>query len=211
MKNLFTTKRICRAGVIAALYVALTCSFGQIAYSGIFEIRPAEALCILPLFYIEAIPALYVGCMLSNLISQFGIYDIFLGSLATLAAAICTYVIGRVLREKNAKPMTHVGRVALGGLFPVLFNAFLIPVVIVILYGDLAGYATAGVAYWYFFASMVVTESVWIYALGTPLYLFVYHMRARGLSTFLDGKKVATPEPAAENSESATAQDQPLQ
>ena len=49
-QNFFTAKRICRAGVIAALYIVLTYSFGQIAYQGIVQIRPAEALCILPLF-----------------------------------------------------------------------------------------------------------------------------------------------------------------
>ena len=87
MKHFFTAKRICRAGIIAALYVALTCAFGAIGYQGFLEIRPAEALCILPLFYAEAIPALYVGCMLSNVISLYGVYDIFLGSLATLIAA----------------------------------------------------------------------------------------------------------------------------
>lgn len=50
MKGFFTAKRLCRAGIIAALYVALTYSFGAIAYNGFLQIRPAEALCILPLF-----------------------------------------------------------------------------------------------------------------------------------------------------------------
>ena len=89
-KNFFTTKRICRAGVIAALYVALTYAFAPVAYQGIFQIRPGEALTILPLFFPEAIPALYIGCMLSNLASIYLIYDVFVGSLATLAASICT-------------------------------------------------------------------------------------------------------------------------
>jgi len=44
MKHFFTAKRICRAGIIAALYVALTCAFGAIGYQGFLEIRPAEAL-----------------------------------------------------------------------------------------------------------------------------------------------------------------------
>lgn len=59
MKNIFTTKRLCRAGVIAALYTALTYAFGALAYdASIIEIRPAEALTILPLFFPEAVPAL---------------------------------------------------------------------------------------------------------------------------------------------------------
>ena len=50
MKDVFTTKRLCRAGVIAALYTALTYAFGALAYdASIIEIRPAEALTILPL------------------------------------------------------------------------------------------------------------------------------------------------------------------
>ncbi|MCI8343257.1 MAG: QueT transporter family protein [Clostridia bacterium] len=188
MKHFFTAKRICRAGIIAALYVALTCAFGAIGYQGFLEIRPAEALCILPLFYAEAIPALYVGCMLSNVISLYGVYDIFLGSLATLIAACLTFAAGKLLRN-------HAARVAVGGIFPVLVNAFLVPVIIVILYGQSNGYATAAIAYWTYFASMIVTQTLWVYALGIPLYYFVYRMRKKGVSAFLDGKKTPVQSP----------------
>ena len=82
MKNFFTTKRLCRAGIIAALYMALTYVFAPFAF-GPLQIRPAEALCILAVIYPEAIPALYVGCMLSNLASPYFVYDVFIGSLAT--------------------------------------------------------------------------------------------------------------------------------
>lgn len=191
MKELFSTKRICRAGIIAALYVALTYAFMPVAYQGLFQIRPAEALCILPLFFVEAIPALYVGCMLSNLASPFLVYDVFVGSLATLIAAIATYFAGRAIRERAVKPALQVGRVAAGGIFPVLANTFLIPVVIVFLCGDLGGFGTASAAYWYFCLSMFVTECVWIYGLGSPLYAFVYRMRKRNVAVFLDGKKPA--------------------
>jgi uncharacterized membrane protein len=73
-----STKRLCRAGVIAALYAALTYAFAPVAF-GSLQIRPAEALCILPLFFVEAIPALYVGCLLANLTSPFLLYDLLLG------------------------------------------------------------------------------------------------------------------------------------
>ena len=39
MKNFFTVKRMCRAGIIAALYVALCYAFMPVAYQGIFQIR----------------------------------------------------------------------------------------------------------------------------------------------------------------------------
>lgn len=152
-----TTIMICRAGIFAALYVALTMPFGELAF-GPFQIRPSEALTILPLFYAEAIPGLYVGCMLANLFSQFGVYDILLGSVASLLAASCTYVVGRLFK----KPVV---RVLLGGIFPVLFNSFIVPAVMIL--GGLP------VAYWYQVLSFLLTESVWVYALGFPLYFTV--------------------------------------
>lgn len=193
-RNFFTTKRLCRAGVIAALYVALTYAFMPVAYQGIFQIRPAEALCLLPLFYPEAVPALYVGCMLSNLTSPFLIYDVFIGSLATLAAALCTCFIGVAFRNREGKAASAL-RIGLGGLFPALFNAFLIPVVIVFLCNDTSAATTVTAAYWLNFASMIISESVWIFGLGTPLALFVERMRKKGVAAFTDGKHKPAPAP----------------
>ena len=178
MKNLFTTRRLCRAGIIAALYVVLTWVFSALAYNGFLQIRPAEALCILPLFYVEAVPALVVGCAIANLVSPFAIYDVTVGGAATLLAALSTYFIGRLLKKDG-------GKIVLGGLPPVLFNAFLIPLVIVFLCGDMGGQATATGAYFFFAASLAVTESVWVYALGTPLYFTVKRLREKNLPFFL--------------------------
>ena len=178
MKGCFTAKRLCRAGIIAALYVALTYSFGAIAYNGFLQIRPAEALCILPLFFPEAVPALYIGCMLSNLGSPFLVYDVFIGSLATLFAALGTYLVGRFFKK-------HALKLFLGGLFPVLLNAFVIPVVIVFLCGDLS-YGTKAATYWTFAGSLAATEAVWVYALGAPLYFFIERMRKKNVSAFSD-------------------------
>lgn len=162
MKNKTFTKRLCRAGVIAALYVALTYVFMPFAF-GPLQIRPAEALCILPLFFPEAVPALYVGCILSNLTSPYLIYDVFIGSLATLIAAFGTYMVGRYIKKTSLKFF-------LGGLFPVLCNAFIIPIVIVFLCGGAAEYASTSIAYFSFVFSIGLTEAAWVYALGFPLY-----------------------------------------
>ena len=163
MKNKSFTKRLCRAGIIAALYVAITYIFMPFAF-GPFQIRPAEALCILPLFFPEAVPALYVGCMLSNLTSPYFIYDVFIGSLATLLAAYGTYLIGRYIKNATLKLL-------LGGIFPVICNAFIIPAIIVFLCGGAEGYASVAIAYFSFVLSIGFTEAVWVYGLGTPLYL----------------------------------------
>ena len=163
-KNL-TTKRLCRAGIIAALYVALTYAFAPFAF-GPLQIRPAEALCILALLYPEAIPALYVGCMLSNLASPFLIYDVFIGSLATLSAAFVTYMVGRFVKNTPVK-------LVLGGLPPVLFNAAVIPLIIVFLCGGGEGFSSAWIAYLTYAGSIALTQAVWVYGLGVPLYFTV--------------------------------------
>lgn len=178
MKNLFTTKRLCRAGVIAALYVALTYAFAPFAF-GPFQLRPAEALCILPLFFPEAIPALYVGCMLSNLTSPYLVYDVFIGALATLIASFGTYMVGRFIKNTFLK-------LFLGGLFPVLCNAFIIPLIIVFLCGGAEGYASVTAAYFTFVGSLALTESVWVYALGIPLYFAVSKLRRKSIPVFCD-------------------------
>ena len=176
MKNFFTTKRLCRAGVIAALYVALTYAFAPLAF-GPFQIRPAEALCILPVFFPEAIPALYIGCMLSNLASPYFVYDVFIGSLATLLAAFTSYMVGRFLKKEPY-------RFILCGLPAVLFNAFLIPLIIVFLCGGAEGYETAATAYFTFVGSIALTEAVWVYAIGAPLYSTVNRLQSRNFDLF---------------------------
>ncbi len=161
MKSVSATKRVCRAGIIAALYAALTYAFMPFAF-GPFQLRPAEALCILPLFFPEAVPALVVGCALSNLTSPFFFYDIAFGSLATLIAALGSYTVGVFVKNRTLKFL-------LGGAFPVLVNAFVIPLIIVFLC-DGAGSQTPAAAYWTFFLSFLITQSVWVYGLGGGVY-----------------------------------------
>lgn len=199
MKNFFTTKRLCRAGIIAALYVALTYAFGAIAYEGIPEIRPAEALCILPLFFPEAVPGLWIGCMLANVASPFVMYDVPIGGLATLVAALCTYGTGRLIKN-------HVAKVIVGGFFPVIINAIVIPLVIVFLCGGAEGYASATIAYWVYFGSMCATEGLWIYVLGSLLYFAVVRLQKKGVTAFTDDGNIkrsaadSVPTPEDENS-----------
>ncbi len=169
----FATKRLCRAGVIAALYVALTYAFMPFAF-GPFQIRPAEALCVLPLFFPEAIPALYIGCMLSNLTSPYLIYDVFIGSLATLIAAVGTYFIGKLFKKDLPKFLV-------GGLFPIVCNALIIPLIIVFLCGGAEGYSGAGAAYIAFVFSLFITETAWVYGLGIPLYYGVKRIKKHRL------------------------------
>lgn len=167
--NQLSTKRLCRAGVIASLYVVLTFAFSSFAF-GPFQVRPAEALCLLPLIFPEAIPALFVGCALSNILSAYSVYDILFGSLASLIAGCCTYLIGKAFKKEGLK-------VFFGGLFPVLINAFVIPLIIVFLCGDTGTHESISVAYFTNVAIFLGTQTVWVYGLGVPLYLSVLKLK----------------------------------
>ncbi|MBE7004947.1 MAG: QueT transporter family protein [Ruminococcaceae bacterium] len=87
----FSTRALTRAGIIAALYVALTYLAGlmNLAY-GPVQFRFSEALTVLPFLFPEAIPGLFIGCIISNIISPYGVLDLVIGSAATLLAAFWT-------------------------------------------------------------------------------------------------------------------------
>jgi len=89
-KTLFITY----SAMIAALYVVLTVlsnTFGLA--SNVIQCRLSEALCILPFFTPAAIPGLFIGCLLANLLTGCVIWDVIFGSLATLIGALLAYAI----------------------------------------------------------------------------------------------------------------------
>ena len=88
------TMFIVRSAVIAALYAALTLALYPISF-GAVQFRVSEALTLLPIVMPEAIPGLFLGCLVSNLIGSATPWDIIFGSLATLIAAILTYATRR--------------------------------------------------------------------------------------------------------------------
>ena len=93
-----TALTLTRGGMIAALYVALTYASAIVGLSsGAVQLRLSEMLTVLPAFLPEAIPGLYLGCLIANLLTSGNIYDILLGSLATLVGAIGA----RMLRKTN--------------------------------------------------------------------------------------------------------------
>ena len=113
---------ITQAALIAAIYVVLTMFINAFNLaSGNIQVRISEALCILPFFTPAAIPGLWIGCLLANLLTGTAIYDIVFGSLATLVGAIGTYLL-----RKHKFLCT---------LPPVVANAVIIPIVLRYGYG----------------------------------------------------------------------------
>jgi len=85
---------LAEAAIIAALYAVISIIFAPIS-SGMFQMRISEALTVLPVFTPAAIPGLFVGCIVTNIVSGNGPVDIVFGSLATLLAAFLSYKMPR--------------------------------------------------------------------------------------------------------------------
>ncbi len=151
IKNESITRTV-RAGMIAALYVALTLAVAPVGF-GSLQFRPSEALTILPLYFPEAIPALFVGCLISNIVSAYGIADILFGSAATLIAA---YLTSRA-RNKYTAPIPSV-----------IINALVIGVMISVM-----SVPEGGEAFWTTLCvnilSLAVSQGCVCYLLGVPL------------------------------------------
>ena len=111
---------LAHGAMIAAVYVALTVAFAPISF-GAIQFRVSEALCILPYFTPAAVPGLFAGCFLSNLMLG-SPWDMVFGSLATLIGAAGSWYLRR-----------HKWCVCLP---PILSNAIIIPWVLRYAYGS---------------------------------------------------------------------------
>ena len=115
MQSLSKTQLLVLNGVIAGTYAALTlvASALNLAY-GPVQFRFSEALTVLPFLFPGTWPGLFVGCLIANLLSPYGLVDIVVGSLATLLAAIWT----EKTRSKWLAPLPPVvcNMVLVGGM-----------------------------------------------------------------------------------------------
>lgn len=87
----FTTRKLTLCAMVAALYAVLSyfSNIFGLAY-GPIQFRFAEALCVLPFLFPSTVPGLFIGCLIANLLSPYGLLDIVVGSVATLLAALWT-------------------------------------------------------------------------------------------------------------------------
>ena len=113
---------VTQAAMIAAIYVVLGVAFAAFGTKAI-QVRLAEALTILPIFTQAAIPGLFIGCLLSNVLAGAILPDVIFGSLATFVGAIGTY------RLRKVHPI-------LGTLPPIISNTIIIPFVLRYGYGE---------------------------------------------------------------------------
>ena len=163
-----STLFLTRAALIAALYVVLS-EVSQLLglCSGVIQCRISEALTILPAFLVEAIPGLYIGCLLTNILTGCAAWDIAFGPVATLLGALVTYAIGRAVRARAYhKPTDADGNVSMKASFgrfilitimyvipPILANAMIIPPILRHAYG-------AEDAYWFLTCTVAAGEII---------------------------------------------------
>jgi uncharacterized membrane protein len=129
---------IARSALVAALYALLVLAFAPLSF-GPVQFRVAEALTLLPWLFPEAIPGLFVGCLVSNLFGGLGIVDMVFGSLATLVSAWLTSRMPNLLWA--AVPPVLVNAVIVGTYLSILLD---VPLLATILY---VGLGEAGVCF----------------------------------------------------------------
>lgn len=109
------TQFLAEAAMIAALYVVITVVLAPFSF-GEVQLRVSEALTILPIFTPAAIPGLFIGCLLGNILGGGIVLDIAVGSIATLLGAFGTYALRKY---KFAGPIP-----------PIVANTLLVPFVL---------------------------------------------------------------------------------
>lgn len=135
---------VVRAGIIAALYTAVTLILLPISF-GPLQLRVAEALTVLPILFPEAIAGLFIGVFFANIFGGLGLPDILGGSFITLIAAAVTY------RFRHS---------IIAYLSPILFNAFLVSLYL---------HALFEWPYWLTVVSIGLSQTLVVFGLGYPL------------------------------------------
>ncbi len=152
-----STRLLARVAILAAVYALLTVlpPFNAVGY-GPVQVRVSEALTVLPFVVPWAPWALYLGCILANLGSPFLVWDLTLGALGTLLAALLT----------RRMPKSY-----LAPLPPVIVNALVVPSYVARL---------SGMPYWPVALYVAAGEAIACYVLGYPLLLYILrNSRAR--------------------------------
>ena len=135
-----STRGLAIGGMIAAIYVVLTLIFQPISF-GAIQFRIAEVMTLMPIMTPYAVPGLFVGCLLANWLGGGIWFDVALGSVATLLAAI----------------------------FPTVFNGLIVGPVVYFAYVRAPGDPVSVPTLLFNMATVAFGELVVCYVLGLPM------------------------------------------
>ena len=152
-------RNLAQGAIIAAVYALLTIFLAPIS-SGLIQCRVAEAMSVLPFFTVSAVPGLFIGCLIANLLTGAPIYDVAFGSLATLIAAFITY-----------KMRNHTSKY-LAPLPSVVVNALVVGWLLTNVY-------QVGVSFWVAAGYVAVGQAIACFALGIPLLKLLERFRGK--------------------------------
>ncbi len=175
--NSSRTTYVAQAGMIAAVYTAATLvcllALQELAW-GPVQFRISECVCALAALTPAAIPGLTIGCVVSNVIAMavngtgmLGLFDVILGSIATLLGSLWCWRLRK-----------HPKTALLG---PIITNALIVPSYLPLLLQGLGYYtipftsiALDGLYVPMYLFGVIATgigEALVIYVLGYPLLL----------------------------------------
>ena len=162
------TYLITQAGIIAAAYIALTMLVAPLAFGSI-QFRLSEALTALAVLTPAAIPGLFLGCLLANILNpqNLGLIDIVFGSLATLIAAVMTWYLGRSIRESENRLISWQTGLAL--LPQVVVNGLIVGTYLPFLLLPPSEQTMTAIAL--SVLAICISEAVVVYLIGVPLLL----------------------------------------
>ena len=144
----FSSRRLTRIGVSAALYVVATLLCAPLAYEAV-QFRVSEMLMLLCFYSKDYILSMTIGCFIANLFSSLGMADMLFGTSATLIAALLIYVF----RNRT--------NLFVASLFPVAANALIIGAELKFIFGD---------PFWVNAAYVALGEFVCITILGVTVF-----------------------------------------
>ncbi len=146
MKDQFTTRTIIIQALVAAVYVALTWALPVFSY-GAIQFRLAEVLTLLAFFNPTYIFGLTIACVISNLLSPFGMIDVVFGSFASFVALYS---------------MSKIKNIWIASLMPA-FSAFIIALGIIIASQEPAIYFAVS-------AEIFVSQFLIVTVIGVPVF-----------------------------------------
>ncbi len=157
MKKNFVIKSIAMNAIIAALYVVLSLISGPLAFvGGSLQFRLSEILNLLIFFNPSYIFGVSLGCLLTNILSLYGLPDLILGTLATIISGLLIILVSKTIRK-----------LLIASLIPVIINALIVPFVIFL-------YDTSVPLYTFYWASFMFVglgELIVVTIIGYPLFL----------------------------------------
>lgn len=146
MKKRNKIQFMAQSAAIAAIYVVLTLMANMFGLANhVIQIRFSEALTVLPCLIPSAVPGLFLGCIIANMMTGAVALDIIFGSLATLIGAVFTYLLRK---HKFLAPLP-----------PIISNTLIIPFVLAYVY-KFQG------SVWYFMLTVGMGEIISCGALG---------------------------------------------